>query len=299
MKHGILITAYKDIDSLVDLVNSLGPEAGVFIHLDRKSQIPTSELERLACLPPVKLISRRYRVNWASTNHLRSILELARVAAQMGGWDYVHLISGSDYPLTSWTEFDGFFERHRGSQFLEHFPLPTRYWGDDGGWSRLTYYHPLDAIDARRSGRTRLLDLLLRAQQRLRVERSLRALPPVYGGCTWWSLTGDCVTYVLEHCARNPHYLRRFHHTRCSEEIFFQTLIMNSPFAGTVVNDNLRYIDWRWRNGSYPAILDETDVTRILGSGKLFARKIERPTSDKLREHMRRHVRPTDRHITF
>ena len=49
-----------------------------------------------------------------------------------------------------------------------------------------------------------------------------------------------------------------------------------------VVNDDLRYTDWRRRNGSVPAYLDETDVGALLGSDALFARKVSSDISGEL-----------------
>ncbi len=112
----------------------------------------------------------------------------------------------------------------------------------------------------------------------------------MYGGSTWWSLSRACVSHLLNECAKNPSYLRRFAHTHVPEEIFFQTLIMASPYAKFVVNDNLRYVDWVARNGNNPAVLDLTDLDKVLASGKLFARKLITPMSqgliDALRERM-------------
>jgi hypothetical protein len=57
------------------------------------------------------------------------------------------------------------------------------------------------------------------------------------------------------------------------DELFFQTIVLHSPFADTVVNDNLRYIDWSRRPA--PAILHAQDFPSLIGSGKLFARKFD------------------------
>jgi len=296
MQHGFLITAYRDIEGLLALIADLGPEAHVFVHLDRKALLSKSELDHVKALPTLRFLSRRYAVNWGSRDHLLSIIELARAAAKDERIDYLHAISGSDRPLVPWFEFNTFFERNGGSEFIEHFPLPTRYW-NGGGLDRLTLYHPLDLLDVRTPHQKRSLDLLLMMQGKLGVRRSLRGLPPLFGGSTWWSLSRACVSHLLKGSDSNPGYLRRFRHSHVPEEVFFQTLIMASPFAKHVVNDNLRYVDWVARNGNKPAVLDLSDLDKVLASGKLFARKLMQPTSqgliDALREHIRRpHERP-------
>jgi hypothetical protein len=263
------------------MVWHLGPHALVYIHLDRKSRVPRSQLDALHDLPTVRLLSRRYRVNWGSTAHLRAILLLADAAVKDEAAEYLHLISGSDHPLLHHARFDAWLEEHPNSEFLEHFPLPTPYWRE-GGLDRLLRYHPLDLIDIRKPRRKALIDLLMRLQTRFGMIRSLKGLPPLHGGSTWWSMSRACVAHVLDRLAREPQLLARFDHTRCGEEILFQTLVLDSPFAARVVNDNLRFIDWHTRNGSAPAVLDITDRERLMASGKLFARKLESPVSNEL-----------------
>ncbi|MBK7182603.1 MAG: hypothetical protein IPH89_06540 [Bacteroidetes bacterium] len=123
----------------------------------------------------------------------------------------------------------------------------------------------------------------------LKVQRMLglkRKLPTVfekyYGGSTWWSITRNAVDYLLRFVETNKKVFSRFKHTHCSEELFFQTVLMNSPFKSNIVQDDLRYVDWEFRNGSVPANLDETDLEKLVNSPKLFARKMEYPISNSL-----------------
>jgi hypothetical protein len=61
---------------------------------------------------------------------------------------------------------------------------------------------------------------------------------------------------------------------------------MNSPLRETVVNDNLRYLDWS--RTPAPAVLGVGDLDGMLGSDKLFARKfdesVDRDVLDRLDE---------------
>ena len=86
----------------------------------------------------------------------------------------------------------------------------------------------------------------------------------------------------IEFSRESPEFLLRFTHTFCPEEMFFQSLLLNSLLKHDVVNDNLRYIDWEWRNGTFPANLDESDYEKLIASGKLFGRKLEFPVGVKL-----------------
>jgi core-2/I-Branching enzyme len=114
-----------------------------------------------------------------------------------------------------------------------------------------------------------------------------KSFPKLYGGATWWSLTTACCNYVLDYIKANPSFLKGFNYTFCAEELFFQTIILNSPFKDKVVNNNMRLIIWEMRNGNIPANLDESDLETILKSDKLFARRFEYPVSKPLLEQLK------------
>lgn len=50
---------------------------------------------------------------------------------------------------------------------------------------------------------------------------------------------------------------------------------MNSPYAGTIVNDNLRYIEWNDPASGSPAVLCRRDFPKIARAPHLFARKFD------------------------
>jgi hypothetical protein len=66
------------------------------------------------------------------------------------------------------------------------------------------------------------------------------------------------------------------------DEIFFQTILMNSPHAENIINDDLRYLDWKDRNSGSPAVLSKTDLSNLLVSQKLFARKFDVKVEPKI-----------------
>jgi hypothetical protein len=88
------------------------------------------------------------------------------------------------------------------------------------------------------------------------------------------SLTAEAVRYVLAYLDAHPEVVRFFKLTWAPDEIIFQTILYNSPFRSTLVNDNLRYIDWSKGQAS-PKVLTEEDLDRMSESGKLFARKFD------------------------
>ena len=66
------------------------------------------------------------------------------------------------------------------------------------------------------------------------------------------------------------------------EEIFFQTVLMNSPLKSSIIISNFRYSDWSVVNS--PKILNEEDFKSISASNALFCRKVDLIKSNKLLE---------------
>ncbi len=95
----------------------------------------------------------------------------------------------------------------------------------------------------------------------------------VYKGANWFTLSGDCVTFVLDYLQQHPKFIRQFKHTICADEHFFQTLIMNSPFKETVINNTLREI--QWGGVENPKTYTMSDADLLLDSPELFARKFD------------------------
>jgi hypothetical protein len=297
MKHGLIVLAHGNIPDLVDVLEQFGPGFEAYVHVDKKARIPTNDLDFLRSRPMVKMVSRRYRVNWGGLNVVKAILHLTRSAIKDTELSYLHMITGTDRIIVTPSKFHAFFEDNAGREFLLHFPLPTEYW-PNGGTDRLTRYDPLDLFNVRTPSGKKIRNFLLHVQQRLGITRSIpKHFPALFGGSMSWSLSRELLAYVVAQLDRDPKYLQRLAHTFCPDEIALQTVIMNSPFAARVENNNLRYIDWTRKKTAHPYVLDEANLAPMLASGMLFARKIDRPMSDQLIERLREEIRePDSRH---
>jgi len=280
MKQAILITAYKNYKHLEKIIKFFDNEFELYLHIDKKSQITIDELMQLKNYSQVKLVSQKYKVNWGGFNHLKSILYLSEKALKNQQNCYFHLISGHDFPIKKLSEFKSYFVENRKSEFISNFEIPRLGGADNGGLDRIEYYNLYDVYDAKVPKQNGLIRRFIAIQKRIKFKRAVSfKIPKLYSGSTWWSLSRPCIEYVINYTHKNKFVLNRFKHTLCSEEFYFQTVIMNSSFANNVKNNSLRYIDWIARNGNNPAILDETDLDKIIKSDAFFARKFEYPLS--------------------
>ena len=290
MKQAILITAYKDFDHLIDLIDFFDDEwFECYIHIDKKHFPEEAIIQKIRSLRPVKLVSDHYTVNWGGRNHLRSYLLLAEEALKNPDNSYFHLISGQDFPVKSVSYFKSFAKRSDQRDYLTYNKMPYKNW-IHGGMNRVEYYNFYDVFDAKKDGQW--IQRLLTWQKQIGFKRKLsKRVPALYAGDTWWSLTRGTLQYVMDYTANQPYLLNRMKYTFCAEEMYFQTVIMNSPYARNVVNDNLRYIDWTsGRSGSpaHPATLDMTDFDKLKESNVLFGRKFQSPVSDELKDRLKK-----------
>lgn len=284
MNQAILITAYKNFHHLEEIVDFFNKQFRFYIHIDKKSKITEKQILKLGSNSLVNLVSQEYNVNWGGLNHLNAILYLSKKALANKENSYFHLISGHDFPIKSPTHFAEFFQTHKDNEFINFFNVPKPGWADNDGMDRLEFYNLYDILNAKNPQQNNWIRKFINFQKRLNIKRSFpQKFPTIYGGSTWWSLSRQALEYVSKYTHDNPAFLNRFKYTLCSEEFYFQTVILNnSDLRKRVINNNLRHIDWVARNGNNPAVLDKSDLATLLHSEAFFARKFDYPISKDL-----------------
>jgi len=277
--HAVCITAYKDHAQLVRLIKRFDPQFfKIFVHLDRRkstfSPLQVGQLRALGCE-----VHKKYGVWWGSYSHLQTILFLIKRAVAHGGMDYVHVISGQDYPLREWHEFEC---RCDGRIFLEYGPLEHE---PEHVLRRYETYNPFYFLQGAWPAANRLYRYLnplsIWMQKRLGIKRGrFGKRRSLYKGCVWCSLPLRAARMLQNKSARQ--FLAAVRTTFLPEEVYFQSYFLDSDLGSLVVNDDLRYTDWSFRNDSLPAFLDESDASELASSTALFARKMDSKISAKL-----------------
>jgi hypothetical protein len=262
-----IISVYKLPEQVVRLVRSLHSEtSSFFLHVDQKSDplVLRYISAQIASLPNVHLL-KRHTCYWGGFGHVAATLEgIEALRRGRAPFDYLVLLTGQDYPIKSAHQIATFFQQHRGESFLEYFQLPHAGW-ENGGMDRVRRWH------------VHLLDRHIQFPHRdsKLVRRSSPRGVTFFGGSSYWCLTRECVEYISEFVSSHPEFVRFFRYVDVPDEIFFQTIIMNSPLRRAVVNDNLRYIDWKDPDAGSPSVLTRADLPSLATSTKLFARKFD------------------------
>jgi hypothetical protein len=97
--------------------------------------------------------------------------------------------------------------------------------------------------------------------------------------------------YVHGFVQRNPH-VRFFEHVFIPDDLFVQTIVVNSPLRETLVNDNLRFIDWS--EGQGPTVLRIEHLPKLIESGKLIARKFDASVDAAILDALDERIAATD-----
>jgi len=266
MKQAVLITAYKDFDQLKLLINQFDNDYTIYIHIDKKSSLSKAMKLELLSIENVKYLGQDYKVNWGGINHLLAYLKLSTIALSNKENHYFHLITGQDFPVKPKVVF-----KSLDKDYITYCKMPAPFW-KDGGFDRLELFNFYDVFNAKKS--RKWIFRINKIQRKLKYKRPInKFLGELYCGGTYWSLTRGTLEYVISFTKKNKRFLRRFKYTLCAEEIYFQTVIMNSKYSENVINDDLRYIDWESNKGGRPALLDEKDFEKVMKSNKIFVRK--------------------------
>ena len=272
--QAILISAYKDRDYLQRLVNFFRRDFEVFVHIDKKSQIDPQDIQTNSNVH----IFKKYVVNWGSINHLKAIFFLLQEALKIDkNISYIHIISGGDIPVRKLSEFKKF--ENSKIIYMEHLkvtelnsPLINR---------RYNYGNRLPNKDARKRY-VRLINKIYEVTHKPKSNIGKFNYHQLYKGLIWLSLSREAAMYVVNYEKENK-FINDLKYITVPEEFYFQTILENSYLKPHIASNNLVFNDWsKPRNGSLPAILDETDYDDIVHGPYFFARKIDKKISRKL-----------------
>jgi len=283
MNLAYIIQAHTGENQLVSLINQLTDvDTDIFLHIDRKNdELNSNLLERYSLVSNVYIVKDRVGVNWSGFSMVEATLKLMNMVQGIGKkYDYISFISGQDYPLKSNEYIKKYLTDNKGKEFIESRDIAQHFW-------RLKCYNFFRENKNNRKLYMRILDSLIRYPQKKLIWRNNFKNTKLYYGSTWFTITYDCMLYILNYVMDNPEYKKQYNHTSCSDEHFFQMIVMNSQFKKNVINNNQRYIDWA-EGANSPKTLTVKDYDNLKNSEKLYARKfnykIDKDITEMLRE---------------
>lgn len=179
----------------------------------------------------IKLAPVRYSTIWGGASLLKMLLTCMKDFFTLGWeWDYVINLSESDFPIKSLEELENFLSSNKGLNFVKSHGREVQ---------RFIKKQGLDKT-------------FLECETHMwRIgERKLPRGITIDGGSDWVALSPDFVSYVIEGKQTLLKGLEViFEHTLLPAESFFHTVLRNSKFCNTYVDNNLHVTNWKRKLG--------------------------------------------------
>ena len=273
--HAVMIIAHNQFELLKKLILALDDERNdIFIHIDAKVKDFDFNLFKNLTKYSKVYFTERVNVTWGDFSQVKAEMTLLSAAVNNESkgrkYSYFHLISGCDLPIKSNDEIHAFFEKNSGKEFIHFSSIEV----SDSSITRIKYYHFF------RNKRTFFRKLLsysiLQFEKLARVNRLKKYnITTVQKGCNWFSITGGFARYIVQNMSK---WESVFRYSYCADEVFVQTILVNSPFKDNIYMPNCnnnhlacaRLIDWERGN---PYVFRKEDFDLIKSSPAMFARK--------------------------
>jgi len=298
MKLIYIIIAHGEPSLALRMIDKLdGPENRFLIHVDKKTKqdIFLRYKQALENRPNVVFIPR-IPVYWGDFSIMQVEFNAMALIRRNGyEYDFAILLSGAHYPIKTKEKISEYFQNKKGSIFLEYRALPTdssHTWSiEDGGMRRILYWH----ITRHLWLETFIYRFIFPVLKKLMLESLLKrkyklGLKP-YGHSQWWCLDKAAIDYILDFADKNKEIISFFKHSHVPDEMMIQIILLNSPHKDRVINDNLVHIKWPAQAGSKsPCILSCNDISTLVRSDKLFARKFDQKADPGLFDEIDRKI---------
>lgn len=285
MKQAILLLLHHNYLQASRLITFFQGECDIFIHVDKGGTITRNEIDLLKLLPGVVGVYSKYHIHWAGFSILKAEIFLLSKALKHSHAGYIHLLSGQDYPIKPLTEFLKFFSHTSILGYIgcQHMPYPAQ---DNNTFYRLQYFIPSDYITAKTPEGQKRVWKFVNWQRRHGIKRRIPDyFDHLYGGSAWFSISRVVAQHIMNYTQKHPAFYHRLRMTYIPEEIYFATVMLNSPYADKIIGyNNCRTILWNFEGiDCSPIDIQEDKFCNLLDNPiGFFSRKFILPKSIKV-----------------
>lgn len=280
--QAVLILGHKNVNQIILLCRNLCRYFDVYLHMDSKAMVSLENKKILKNLG-VHYYSK-YNVKWGSYSIVLATITLMKEALKNKDNQYFHLISGQDWPMEDLKVIYNRFQKDN-KIYMNYFRAKdTVKAGENLLWWVKLYFN-YDLINRRSTFGKVYHRILITLERLLHVNKLKRYNlndAYIYAGEEWVDIPRDALKYAIREYDNNESLQSVFSTSFCSDEMWLQTILCNSFYLSRIEKNTHRYISWEHRNGSYPAILDENDFSKIKKGDYWWGRKIDLPCSNRL-----------------
>ncbi|MDA8388828.1 MAG: hypothetical protein M0Z58_09235 [Nitrospiraceae bacterium] len=287
MKIAHLVQTHKNPVQVNKFIRQIAGDghSDVYVHIDKKNA--GNIAPRIAGGRNIKIIGESMDVKWGDISLVDATLCLLRDANKSGmKYDFVCLRSGQDLLVRNGLR--EYLARNNGKIFMNAKKTGS---GDETAyfwslkWPSFTRERHDSVFHPARISRAALIRLY-----RLGINAIPNPNKPaidVYRGSAWFCIPGEVAAYILDYLENNPWYYKAFRDALAPDEYFFQTIIMNSPYASGSVCNNLTYLRFgeTFLDNNHPRTLTVKDISGIEKSDKFFARKFDETVDNNVIEY--------------
>lgn len=288
-----VISAHKNPDQLAMLIDALQSETSrFFIHIDRNTERTVFE-EKLANKQHVYRVKNTVKVRRGGFSIVQAILNAMYdiIEAWLTEKDYVVIMSGQCFPIKSPAYIWNYLHWLQWKSSMQFLIQPT---DERDIRSRVKKYHFHDLVipDIINSFFEKIVSLFIHIPP-LRnqifsyiLTRIVNFFVParnyllshytLYRGSQWQILHAPLVFYCKQFCdsVAGKKFIQSFKNTAWPDELFFQTLLLNSPHKDSIENSVQRYMD-RKTGKTLPKVFEINDFEKLRDSDRLYARKFD------------------------
>jgi protein xylosyltransferase len=208
------------------------PHHYYYIHVDSRQEYLHRELSALSShFMNIRMSASRHSTIWGGASLLTTLLECISelMLIDTWHWDYFLNLSESDYPIKPVEELELFLAVNKGKNFVKSHGKDTPRFIRKQGLNMLFYEcdNHMWRLGARQP------------QDGIRID----------GGSDWVCLSHQFAQYLLTEDLLVTGLKQYWKYALLPAESFFHTVLQNSIYCTTVVNNNLHFTNWRRKQG--------------------------------------------------
>jgi hypothetical protein len=297
-----LITTYRLPEQAARLANLLASVTGatVLIHHDAAATDESYRVLRRGVEGHANIVFlHRRNFKYATFDHVQVTLDGMRYVVD-ANLDFTHFVvlTGQCYPIKPVVRMRRWFDERAAASIAGATAFPHPTW-PDGGYNRVNvrvYQYRADSLPGfvrralpQRAGWIALpKPSLIRHRLGGRAETTIpRDVGELYGGSSYIAVARAHVRFVLENAQPYEKFFRRSY---IPDELFFQTMLMNSPFANEVVDEPLHLVDFTTLGGMHPRVMTSEDLELMAESPALFVRKVDSSVDPRVLDRIDREL---------
>lgn len=301
---------------LVQRIKAASPRSVVLIHHDASG--PALDVPKLESMEGVYVIVGPG--GYGNYTHLdRYFAAVDWLEAHNVKFDWLQNMTGQDYPIQPIAATHRFLAESDADGYLEYMPVFWDRTPRDADWGvgppgahflskfdtslRFNYRHRWIGHPTRT--KQRYLRPLMAAnlvQPWFRISLSYSTVAArrhytifndgdfiCYAGSFFCTLSAPCVYYARDFSRDHPDIVAFFRGMPAPNEVFLQTVLVNSG-KFRIVPDSKRYIDWSGTRNNHPKTLGVADIPAIVSSDAHWARKFDAVADAEVLDVIDRHI---------